>query len=185
MGLILVRHTRPKVAAGLCYGQTDLELAGTFANDAAAVLAALPAINRVASSPLQRCRALARYIADARELPLEFDERLMEMDFGAWEGQPWSGIPMSEIDAWDEDFMHARPHGGESVAMFTSRVEAALADWSAHRETIAVVTHAGAIKVACSRFDELPRSFEASIGFGGIIALPDAKEQPTARPNHD
>ena len=185
MGLILVRHTRPKVAAGLCYGQTDLELAGTFANDAAAVLAALPAINRVASSPLQRCRALARCIADARELPLEFDERLMEMDFGAWEGQPWSGIPMSEIDAWDDDFLHARPHGGESVAMFMSRVEAALADWSARRETIAVVTHAGVIKVACSRSSELPHNFEASIGFGGIIELPDAKEQPTERPNDD
>ena len=176
MGLILVRHTRPKVAEGLCYGQTDLELAGTFADDAAAILAALPAIHRVASSPLQRCRALARYIADAGELPLEFDERLMEMDFGAWEGQHWSEIPASEVDAWDEDFLQARSHGGESVAMFMSRVEAALADWSARRETIAVVTHAGVIKVACSRSSELPRNFDASIGFGGIIALSDAKE---------
>lgn len=176
MGLILVRHTRPKVAAGLCYGKLDLELADDFADEAAAVLAVLPDIQRVASSPLQRCRALARYIADARELPLEFDERLMEMDFGAWEGRPWSSIPMSELDAWDDDFLHARPHGGESVAMFMSRVEAALADWSARRETVAVVTHAGVIKVACSRSSELPRNFDASIGFGGIIALSDAKD---------
>ena len=42
MALILVRHTRPLVADGVCYGVTDLDLAPTFDDEAARVLAALP-----------------------------------------------------------------------------------------------------------------------------------------------
>lgn len=48
----------------------------------------MPELRRVVSSPLSRCRKLAQYIATAAELPLHFDERLAEMDFGAWEGRP-------------------------------------------------------------------------------------------------
>lgn len=176
MGLILIRHTRPNVAEGLCYGQMDVGLADTFAEEAARVLAALPGIRRVVSSPLQRCMALARYIAAAKELPLDIDERLMEMNFGAWQGRYWSDVPKSDLDAWSEDFLHARPHGGESVAMFRNRVSAALADWSARRERIAIVTHAGVIKVAGRPEIELPRDFEAPVEFGGIVVLRAADE---------
>ena len=30
MGLMLVRHTRPDVAPGVCYGRTDLDVAASF-----------------------------------------------------------------------------------------------------------------------------------------------------------
>ena len=181
MGLVLIRHTRPDVPASLCYGQTDVGLADTFAEEAAAVLAALPAVDRVVSSPLQRCMALAQYIAAARALSLEVDERLMEMDFGAWQGRDWSEVPKPDLDAWSGDFLHARPHGGESVAMFVDRVSAALADWSARREPIAIVTHAGVIKVACRPESDLPRDFEAPVQFGGIVLLQPAGESGHAR----
>lgn len=174
MGLILIRHTRPDVPSGLCYGRTDVALADTFAEEAARVLAALPEIRVLVTSPLQRCMALAQYIAAAKELPLAVDERLMEMDFGAWQGRHWSDLPMSDLDAWSDDFLHARPHGGESVAMFTSRVGAALAAWSSRQEPVAVVTHAGVIKVACQPESDLPRDFEAPVDFGGIVVLHDA-----------
>ena len=169
MDLVLIRHTRPDVAEGLCYGQMDVGLADTFAEDAARVLAALPEVRRVVSSPLQRCRALAQYIASARRLPLDIDERLMEMDFGVWQGRYWSELPESDLDVWAGDFLHARPHGGESVAMFVSRVNAALAVWSARQEPTAVVTHAGVIKVACAAGGKLPGNLDATVEFGGII----------------
>ena len=185
MGLILVRHTRPDVAEGLCYGQTDLGVADSFADEAAAVLSALPEVRRVVSSPLRRCRALAQYIADAADLPLDIDGRLKEIDFGSWEGRRWSEVPRQEFDAWAKNFLHARPHGGESVAMLRSRVGAALADWSARNEPIVIVTHAGVIKVASTGDDDPVWDFTVPIGFGGIIALPDADKDPAGRSNHD
>ena len=178
MGLILVRHTRPDVPEGLCYGRLDLALLDTFADEAAAVLHALPEVRRVVSSPLNRCRELARYIAAAGDLPLDVDERLTEMDFGTWEGRPWSALPASELDNWSNDFMHARPHGGESVAMLQSRVGEALGHWSARQEPIAVVTHAGVIKAACSAGGSRARDFSVSVDFGGIIALTSDQPRP-------
>lgn len=185
MGLILVRHTRPDAVPGLCYGQTDLDVADTFADEAAVVLSALPKVRRVVSSPLRRCRALAQRIADAAGLPLDIDERLKEIDFGAWEGRPWAEVPKQEIDAWAEDFLYARPHGGESVAMLRSRVGAALSDWSARNEPIVIVTHAGVIRAARLEDRDPVRGFEDTIGFGGIVALPDAGQDLTGGSNHD
>ena len=185
MGLILVRHTRPDVPKGLCYGRLDLELLDTFADEAAAVLRILPEVRRVVSSPLNRCRELARYIAAAEDLPLDVDERLTEMDFGTWEGRPWSALPESELDTWASDFMHARPHGGESVAMLRRRVHEALAHWSARCEPIAIVTHSGVIRAACSAKGNTARDFAVSVDFGGIMALPDTNEAPAGRLDHD
>ncbi len=181
MGLILIRHTRPDVPSGLCYGCTDVALADSFAEEAARVLAALPEIRFLVTSPLQRCMALAQYIAAAKELPLAVDERLMEMDFGAWQGRHWSDLPMSDLNAWSDDFLHARPHGGESVAMFVSRVGDALAAWSSRQEPVALVTHAGVIKVACQPECDLPRDFDAPVDFGGIVVLQDANRSGKAR----
>ncbi|MEL6687024.1 MAG: histidine phosphatase family protein, partial [Pseudomonadota bacterium] len=98
MGLILLRHTTPEVQPGTCYGQLDLDVAATFKAEAEKAYRALPAIDRIVTSPLKRCRTLAQFIADRKQLSLEEDLRLMEMDFGAWEGTPWDDIPRAEID---------------------------------------------------------------------------------------
>ena len=171
MGLILVRHTRPDVPADLCYGRLDVGLRNTFAEEASTVERALPIVSRVVSSPLQRCRTLACFIARRRGLPMDVDDRLVEMDFGTWEGRSWSQLPKAELDAWSQDFMHARPHGGESVAMLKSRAARALADWSERQESIAVVTHSGVIKAACSGTGVEAQHFAVSVAFGGIMPL--------------
>ncbi|HBF90413.1 MAG TPA: phosphoglycerate mutase, partial [Hyphomonas atlantica] len=49
-------------------------------------------------------------------------------DFGRWEMQPWGDLPRHELDAWANDFLDARPHGGESVAELTARTRAAISD---------------------------------------------------------
>lgn len=185
MGLILVRHTRPDVVPGLCYGQTDLDVADTFAEEAAAILASLPEARRVVSSPLRRCRVLAQRIADVADLPLDIDERLREIDFGAWEGRPWAEVPKQEIDAWAQDFLDARPHGGESVAMLRNRVGAALAEWAARNEPIVIVTHAGVIRAARLEGRDPAEGFEDPIDFGGIVALPDADQVLTGEQHHE
>ena len=125
MSLILLRHTRPDVAEGVCYGRTDLLPAEDFVTVASAVIAGLPDVSRVVTSPLVRCARLAERIAAARDLDPETDPRIVEMDFGSWERTPWDAIPRDELNAWAADFHGARPHGGESVAMLAARVGAA------------------------------------------------------------
>ena len=171
MHLILVRHTRPAVPAGVCYGITDWEPAPTFEGEAAAVVAALPPVRRLVSSPLQRCRRLAERIGGAQGLAPVIDERLREFDFGAWEGVPWDSIPRTELDAWAADFFHARPHGGESVHMLRERVGAAIDDYRRTGVPHVVVTHAGVIKAALARSGH-PDGWKAPVEFGAAIRIP-------------
>ena len=72
----------------------------------------LPEGTTVFSSPLQR----ARLLAEALDPETRIDERLSEMDFGEWEGQPWDAIDRDALDAWAADTLHYTPPGGESVA---------------------------------------------------------------------
>lgn len=170
MALTLLRHTTPAIGSGICYGMTDLDVADTFAEEASAVLEALPPPDRIATSPLKRCRLLADHVGEALHLPVTVDDRLREMDFGAWEGLPWSDIPRAELDQWAEDFLHARPHGGESVAMLTARVRAALAEWDDHQSHALIVTHAGVIKAALAT-EATAEGYNTNIGFGRFIPL--------------
>ena len=171
MPVILVRHTRPAVPTGVCYGITDLDLAPTFEDEAATVVAKLPRACRVVSSPLRRCRRLAERIGATRGLVPVFDERLREFDFGTWEGVPWEFIPRTELDAWAADFFHARPHGGESVHMLRERVGTAIADYRRSGVSHVVVTHAGVIKAALAQCGH-PDGWKATVEFGALVRLP-------------
>ena len=171
MPVILVRHTRPAVPTGVCYGITDLDLAPTFDDEAAAIVATLPRADRLVSSPLQRCRRLAERIGAARGLLPVFDDRLREFDFGTWEGVRWESIPRMELDAWAADFFHARPHGGESVQMLHERAAAAIADYRRSGGSHVVVTHAGVIKAALARSGHCD-GWKATVEFGAWVRLP-------------
>ena len=170
MHLILVRHTRPAVPQGVCYGMTDLDLAPTFDDEAARIVAALPPSDRLVTSPLHRCRRLAERIGAARALAPVIDERLRELDFGTWEGVPWESIPRTELNAWAADFFHARPHGGESVHMLRERVGSAISDYRRSGVSHVVVTHAGVIKAARAQSGH-PDGWTANVDFGGSIRL--------------
>jgi alpha-ribazole phosphatase len=148
--VILLRHSRPAVAEGTCYGRSDLAPGPDFETAAAAVLAGLPPVAAVRSSPLVRCLRLAERIAATRGLALDTDPRLIEMDFGRWEARLWAEIDRGELDAWAADFDHARPHGGESVAMLAARVGAALAAEKPSAPPVLWVTHSGVVRAACA-----------------------------------
>ena len=171
MGLTLLRHTAPLVAPGICYGRTDLELAPSFPEELERISVKMPVVAHVFTSPLQRCRRLAEALCKTHGLSLKIEPRIREMDFGAWEGQAWSDISRDEIDAWADDFLHARPHGGESVAMLRARALAALEDIRGNNQPTLLVTHAGIIKAAFATGDE-SMHFQTQIGFGEYIPLP-------------
>ncbi len=144
MQVFLIRHPRPLVAAGTCYGQLDLP-AVEVTHTAAALRAQLPPDLPVISSPLLRCRALAEALHPAPR----FEANLMEMHFGEWEGKRWDEISIAGLDAWAADLLHHRPPGGESVSMLQARSVACLNALAAEGlAACAVVTHTGVMRAA-------------------------------------
>ncbi len=174
MDITLLRHTTPDIAPGTCYGRTDLEVAASFHDEAAAVAAALPRFDRIVSSPLQRCRRLATFLGETHGLPVVDEPRVQEMDFGRWEGKLWSDLPRPELDAWAADFLNANPHGGETVAILQARVRDALAHWRDAATRTLIVTHSGVIRAALAT-GETASDFSANIDFGGFISISSAE----------
>lgn len=146
----LVRHPRPLVAAGICYGRTDM--AADPAHTAATARhlhERLPAGVRVWTSPLSRCSALCEAFATWRPgLDWRIDDRLAEMDFGCWEGQPWDAIDRHALERWNADFADERFGGRESVQELLDRVAQALAEVRGQGRPWVWITHAGVIRAA-------------------------------------
>ncbi len=155
MRIYLVRHPKPDVAPGICYGRTDVDVT---AADQALVLpslvSAIPKRIPVFSSNALRCAGLAASLAGALEsdAPVQ-DPRLAEMDFGNWEMRAWNDIPRAEIDAWNGDLAGYRPGGGENVLEVAQRVSAFHDELLASgHDSAALVCHAGTMRLlmACS-----------------------------------
>jgi len=174
MDVVLIRHARPDVGPGICYGRLDLGLAAPVTPAPRAIMAALPQPQRIVTSPLRRASDTALRLMP--ELPApgpapETDPRLCEVDFGAWEGQAWDAIPRAELDALAADVLGACPHGGESAAQAMARVTgwaAALEAAGAPDACIWVVGHAGPMRMLAAHWLGLPleRTLGWELGFG-------------------
>jgi alpha-ribazole phosphatase len=150
MRLYLVRHARPVVPQGVCYGSTNLAVDPDHQQSVLMhLMSILPARTPVFSSPLQRCRSLATGLALALDSgEPAFDARLAEMDFGTWEMQAWDAIPRVEIDAWAADLATYRPGGGECLLDVARRVRSFREDLCARElDCVVVVAHAGTIRL--------------------------------------
>jgi len=144
--LWLVRHARPLVAPGTCYGALDVPADPAATADCARRLAqVLPAGLHTRHSPLQRCELLAQSLQALRpDLMPKLDARLVEMDFGAWEGRAWDAIARADIDAWTTRFAEHRPGGGDSLQEMLQRVAAALHEARAAQPgDVLWISHAG------------------------------------------
>ncbi len=139
MRLHLIRHPKPQVEPGICYGQREI-LAKIEMADLARLRTELPPGLPVWSSPLLRCRHLAEQL---HAQPI-IDPRLAELNFGDWEGRPWDEIPRHELDAWAADVVGYAPPGGESPRQLQARALQAVARIDTP-EAVAV-THAGVIR---------------------------------------
>ena len=173
MRVYLIRHPKPSVAPGICYGRTDLDLAEDAAVRAAALRPLLPEI-MIHSSPLKRCSDLANALHPA---PL-FDDRLREVDFGAWEMRTWDDIGRAALDAWAAVPLDFAPPGGESIADLHRRVTAFLDEQrAAGHQVLVLVTHAGVMKVCAGVLLGLPQPewFSMSFDYGAITLIEDGR----------
>ena len=180
MTIFLVRHAQPLIAPGLCYGATDMPADEAATRDAALEIARqLPQGTRLVSSPLRRCMQLTEELLRLRpDLCAKPDGRLVEMDFGCWEGERWDDIPKHAIDEWTAQFGTWRFGGRESVQELMDRVATVWAETRDAGGPTAWITHAGVIRAAMvlsrgtatiERGDQWPRE---AIPFGRYLFLP-------------
>lgn len=177
MRLYLVRHLRPMVPSGVCYGRSDLPVDPQLHADALPGLRSqLPYEVPLFSSPLQRCASLARALSNE----VRFDARLVELDFGAWEMCGWDRIARTEIDAWAADVALYRPGGGENVLDMAQRISAFYDDLVGQALPAAIVLcHAGTMRLLAARTRGLDAMAMAqvaarrphAIGYGEVVIL--------------
>src|SRR4029077_4014200 len=84
-------------------------------------------IASVYSSPLRRARQTAIAIAAVAGCEVEVDDRLIELDYGEWDGLPLSEIRPQRGASQFADRNFAPP-GGESLVAVQARVEAFCVD---------------------------------------------------------
>ncbi|MGB4066312.1 MAG: alpha-ribazole phosphatase family protein [Azonexus sp.] len=166
MRLHLIRHPKPTIEAGICYGQLEISAKIEIA-EVARLRAELPPGLPLWSSPLLRCRQLAEQL---HPQPI-IDARLAEMNFGDWEGRLWNDISRHELDAWAADVAGYAPPGGESPAALQQRALAFVAGLDVPEAVI--VTHAGIIRTLLAHWQNLPptRWSELQIGFSTVTTV--------------
>lgn len=206
--LLAWRHPRPIGATGRCIGRTDLPVDPRRVRRLAGRIAAtvrredLP--REIWTSQLARCAQVGRLLVRRHGFVHRIDPRLSELDFGCWDGLPWSVIPSAEVARWEADFVRWAPGGGESLEALEARVRSFLHDRVlGGARIVLVVGHAGWIQVAGIAPGKLPcadrwpsavaysRSVRLrlplagrAIGGAGALALPehDPAESATAAP---
>jgi alpha-ribazole phosphatase len=174
--IYLIRHTTPAVARGVCYGQTDLDVTGSFHQEAAVIRRHLPdTIGSVYSSPLKRCTLLTMELFPDR--PLRLSPALMEIHCGDWEMRAWDDLPPEEVGPWMADFVRVRIPGGESYADLHRRVTRCWETISREDGDIAIVAHGGVIRSILSGITGTPLidSFKAfALHYGCVIRVFEA-----------
>jgi broad specificity phosphatase PhoE len=147
--IVFVRHgqTVPN-RDGLLLGRNDPPLTDDGCAQARRLGAAVEWLGpeKVFTSPLQRAQQTAELVADRMGLEVEIDDRLVEIDYGDWEGRPFAGLEPAVVKQWrgDADFA---PPAGESLRAVTERVGSFCAGQLDARVVVAV-SHVSPIKGA-------------------------------------
>ncbi len=151
--LILVRHGESTGnAAGLLLGRIDSPLTERGLGQARSLAATVAGATRLVSSPLARARDTADALGTG--LPVEIDDRWIEVDYGEFDGQPLGSVPAEVWARWRSDPTFTPP-GGESLAAAGLRVRAACDELFADPDgpargdgVVVVVSHVSPIKAA-------------------------------------
>lgn len=122
------RHPKPRGAEGRCIGsRTDLPVdprkAKRLAHRIRSHARRHGLARELVTSPLARAAAVGRWLK-RWGFRWHVDPALAEMDFGGWDGRPWSDIPPTEFECWMDDFCGFEFDGGESLNALLARAAA-------------------------------------------------------------
>ena len=172
MQIHLIRHTTPNIDPGVCYGQTDLELAASFEQEKLAVLSKLNEhYDAVYTSPLKRCALLAKHIDGEQRIN---DQRLMEYNFGDWELLAWSEFKSEEAQNWMNNFVDQTAPNGENMITMQKRVDEFWQELIQQPyERVAVITHSGVMRIIHGLILSTPLThlFRLQLEFGAIMEV--------------
>ncbi len=146
-----VEHLLPGQLPGVPLTETGRAQAARLAE----ALHVLP-ITTIISSPLERARDTAAYIALARDLPVRLDDDLMDTNVGHWAGQKYDELQKSD-PAWKEYVRDpsTAPAGVETFPQVQQRVLAVVERWRQQEATspyLAFVAHADVVKLLLAHY---------------------------------
>ena len=153
--VLLVRHGKtPTTGKHLPGRARGLHLSDDGRREAEATadrIAALPKVDAVYASPLERARETAAPIASKRKLRVRTHKGLLECDYGEWTGAELKAL--RKLPEWKVVQQHPSAFtfpGGESMAGMQTRFVATLRDLAAAHPggVVVAVTHADPIRAA-------------------------------------
>ncbi|MCB1053587.1 MAG: histidine phosphatase family protein [Acidobacteria bacterium] len=171
--LWLVRHGQSEGNRNHCFlGRQDPPLTDLGRKQMQSIRALLPnQPDQIWTSPLQRASQSAALLFSQHA---QTDSRLMEQDFGAWEGLTREEAEQQDphvFAAWATGDPVFAPPKGESLFSVQARVESWLADFQKKGSPQAVVVaHGGLLQTLCCRLLNTPLSNQWPYVFqqGGI-----------------
>lgn len=116
----------------------------------------------ILSSPLQRCRSFAEYLATELQLPLQIEADLRELHFGAWEGRTAAELMATDAEAlgqfWADPYAFTPPQA-EPMQDFALRLQRLMQrlPQSYVDASLLIVTHGGVMRYLLAEAQGLPK----------------------------
>ncbi len=152
--LYFVRHGETELGPGIIAGSTDVALSARGLSQTGALrelwLDAAP--DMLMASPMLRAQQTAQELSKDWNIEIRPDHRIVEMDFGDWEGRAWDDVCENDsprFRRWSSDWVRERAPGGESLADVANRCASWLTEAGKRLDgkTVVVVAHSGSIRV--------------------------------------
>ncbi len=157
-----VEHRLPGQLPNVALNENGRQQAARLAE----ALTVLP-VSAIISSPLERARDTAEYIAKGRDISIQLEPDLMDTQIGSWAGQVIEDIAKSD-PAWKEYVRDptVAPEGVETFPQVQQRVVAAIERWRS-QDNIGpypvFVAHADVIKLLVAHYSGLEAGKAGSI----------------------
>ena len=172
--IYLIRHGEIDCSSPRRFiGQLDLPLtqSGQKQIEALAGTMSTLAPDHILASPLQRCQQSAAIIARHCGIRYETVQDLQEIHLGQWEGLTVDEVRHRFPGVYENrgrDFANFTPADGESFSDLQRRVWPVFAESSGRGQKIALVTHAGVIRVLICQILAIPleRIFQIELDYG-------------------
>lgn len=163
--LYLIRHGETAAEfRGRCYGSLDVALSVVGVRQIEMVAASLSstALSAIYSSPRTRCVDSARLVARHQSCAVSEVAALSELNFGHFEGKPYTDIAMEHPElfaTWMQHPTEVQFPGGESFDEMRARVLKAVNTLlNQHAGSrFAIVTHGGVKRIVLADALDLPR----------------------------
>jgi len=156
----LLRHGETR-AGSVYLGRTDAPLSEHGFRQMAEALLNAPRYHAVLSSPLARCAVFAQDYAQRHGLPLHYDARFQEIDFGTWDGRSAAEIAAADVGAlenfWRDPVVFTPPQA-EPLLSFQARVLTAWQELPARYpdQRVLLVTHGGVMRIILCHLQQRP-----------------------------